>query len=177
MRRSYLTGINFVHLHVNPVFLLFCLAMLCIALLQTSPSLRQSFDKTSIMQEGYHDMAIMSFCHVFGLSPYYTSSFRIQMRPIVCLPNSMCLIQLCLLLTSSIALWSLISQDQDIIRPQAKHRPKTALKSTMTHCRVFRRRKLPYHLVLRCRRRQGNRPDKIFGPSRAELLSVRREKR
>ena len=41
----------------------------------------------------------------------------------------------------------------------------------------FRRRKLHFHLVLRCRARKGNRPERIFGKSRAELLAVRRNKR
>lgn len=33
----------------------------------------------------------------------------------------------------------------------------------------FRRRSLPYHLVLRCRRRVGNRPRRLHGPSRREI--------
>ena len=41
----------------------------------------------------------------------------------------------------------------------------------------FRRRKLHFHLVLRCRARKGNRPEHIFGKSRAELLVVRCNKR
>ena len=32
-------------------------------------------------------------------------------------------------------------------------------------------------MVMRCRRRNGNRPEKIFGPTRAELLHTRCEKR
>ena len=91
--------------------------------------------------------------------------------------NSNALTQLCLLVISGISIWSLITQDPSPIKPKAKTRPASTRKPSMRHCRVFRRRSLPYHLVLRCRRRKGNRPDKIFGPSRAELLSVRREKR
>jgi len=43
--------------------------------------------------------------------------------------------------------------------------------------KVFHRRKLPYWLVIRCRRRKGNRPPRIYGPSRREQLLTRRMKR
>ena len=36
------------------------------------------------------------------------------------------------------------------------------------HMGRFRRRHLPYHLVIRCYARVGNRPRRIFGQSRAE---------
>ena len=41
---------------------------------------------------------------------------------------------------------------------------------------VFRRRKFPYHLILLCYAKKGNRPEHIFGP-RQELLLVQRLKR
>ena len=45
----------------------------------------------------------------------------------------------------------------------------------------FRRRSLPYHLVLRCHRRKRNRPPRLTGPSRRAIylaqLAVRRAKR
>jgi len=58
-----------------------------------------------------------------------------------------------------------------------RHKKKKAARSNPKPPYVFRRRKLPYRLVLRCYARKGNRPKRIFGPSRRELLRVRREKR
>ena len=62
---------------------------------------------------------------------------------------------------------------------RARHRPKKrkARNRLPKPPYVFHRRKLPYHLVMRCYARKGNRPERIFGPSRRELLLVRREKR
>ena len=61
-------------------------------------------------------------------------------------------------------------------RPPERLRKKKK-KRTRPPRSKFRRHKLPYHLVLRCRRRQGNRPPRIVGRSRRELLTIRREKR
>ena len=58
-----------------------------------------------------------------------------------------------------------------------RHKKKKAARSKPKPPYVFRRRKLPYQLVLRCYARKGNRPKRMFGPSRRELLLVRREKR
>ena len=53
------------------------------------------------------------------------------------------------------------------IRKPKKRKPK----------RPFVRRKLPYHLVMRCLRRRANRPPRLVGPSRRDQLRTRREKR
>lgn len=50
-------------------------------------------------------------------------------------------------------------------------------KKRKSRKKIFHRRKLPYWLVIRCRRRKGNRPSRIYGPTRREQLLTRREKR
>ena len=53
------------------------------------------------------------------------------------------------------------------LRKPKKRKPK----------KPFVRRKLPYHLVMRCLRRRSNRPPRLTGPSRRDQRHTRQEKR
>ena len=195
MRRVTVTGINFAVFYVNPVLLLFGLALLCIAMLQASPCLHQSVDKTNFISQqanSYRRGCLPTYLHALwqayteGVSPNFCwTSYWLAYRPVI-IPTmtddfSMWCQRGCLLLMSCITVIHLCCHCQDTPMPTAmpthRKRRKRRKPALNTGFSQFRRRKLPYHLVMRCRRRKGNRPIRVFGPSRAELLRVRREKR
>ena len=73
--------------------------------------------------------------------------------------------------------WSFTYAALILFRYKKSKKKKKKARSNSKPPYMFRRRKLPYHLVLCCYARKGNRPKLIVGPSRWELLLVRREKR
>ena len=83
----------------------------------------------------------------------------------------------CLCFVWSIAMSSVcIAHAPFVSWRQTRKRKKNKVRPRWPKSR-FRRCKLHYHLVQRCRACKGNRPERIFGKSRAELLAVRQNKR